>query len=346
MADEKVTIQSGRRAKGAPTGRLTYPKGQVYADHTDYVLFQFWKYKPPFAANAGGKPSNGGGVEIVDKDGKKTASAVKGQTALNIYNNSISNLEASGLPQIAMYMPEDLGTEYGATWGGKGFTNNQADILKLSGSILNNEGSSGFGQAAQALGNFLQRADAAVADAVVQAVNAAPGSGGSSVGINDVLGGVGGVILNPNTELLFSGFDLRGFGLNFKMTPRNKSEAKGIRDIITTFKRASLPGLGASAALANFFKGGDDNNAEANENRNFIDVPNLVTVRFMSGSQDHPYLTKYKPLAITSVRVNYTPDGQYATYDDGSPVATTLQLAFTESKLVFSNEITYGGASF
>ena len=42
-------------------------------------------------------------------------------------------------------MPEDLGAEYGATWGGKGFTNNQADILKMSGSLLNAEGMSGFG---------------------------------------------------------------------------------------------------------------------------------------------------------------------------------------------------------
>ena len=336
---EKVVIQAGRRGEGAPKGRLTYPQGQVFESSTDYVLFEFYKYKPPFAAN-----SSGGGLEYkTDKDGNKTKE-VTGTDALNIYNNNIADLESSGLPSIAMYMPEDLGAEYGATWGGKGFTNNQADVLKMSGSILNSSGSSGFGTAAQALGNFMQRADAAVADVVAQAVNAVPGSGGSTVGLNDVLGGVGGVILNPNTELMFSGFDLRGFGLNFKMAPRSKKEAEQIRDIITTFKRASLPGLGASPALGGFFDG--DTSADENENRNFIDIPNLVTVRFMNGSNDHPYLTKYKPLAITSVKVNYTPDGQYATYEDGSPVATTLQLAFTESKLVYSNEISYGGASY
>ena len=334
---DKVVIQAGRRGKGAPKGRLSYPRGKVYESSTDYVLFQFWRYKPPFAANA-----ENTGLQT-NEEGE--AQAIEGQSALNIYNKNTENLASSGLPSIAMYMPEDLGAEYGATWGGKGFTNNQADILKMSGSLLNAEGiGSGFQNAAQALGNFMQRGDALVADAVVQAVNAAPGTAGSSVGINDVLGGVGGVILNPNTELLFSGFDLRGFGLNFKMAPRNQDEAKEIRDIITTFKRASLPGLGASPALGGFLDG--DTTADENENRNFIDVPNLCTVRFMQGSDDHPYLTKYKPLAITSVRVNYTPDGQYATYEDGSPVATTMQLAFTESKLVYSNEITYGGASY
>jgi len=340
MADETIVIKGGRRGNNAPTERLSYPREEVFYNNTDYVMFEFWRYKPPFAANSKG----GGLTTVTGKDGKKKSKAAAGQTALSIYNNSNLDLETSGLPSIVMYMPEDIGAEYGATWGGKGLTNNQADILKLSGSAFNGSGLSGFGQAAQALGNFMQRSSALVADGIVQAVNGAPGSGGSNVGMNDVLGGVGGVILNPNTELMFSGFDLRGFGLSFKMAPRNKKEAEVIRDIITTFKRASLPGLGAAPALGGLFDG--DTTAEENENRNFIDIPNLCTVRFMHGPKDHPYLTKYKPLAITSVKVNYTPDGQFATYDDGSPVATTMQLAFTENKLVFSNEITYGGASY
>ena len=66
----------------------------------------------------------------------------------------------------------------------------------------------------------------------------------------------------------------------------------------------------------------------------------------MKGPDQHPYLTQFKPCAITSVQVGYTPDGQYSTYSDGSPVATQLALAFTETKLVYSNEISYGGPSY
>ena len=47
------------------------------------------------------------------------------------------------------------------------------------------------------------------------------------------------------------------------MAPRNQDEAKEIRDIITTFKRASLPGLGASPALGGFIDG--DTQADQNE---------------------------------------------------------------------------------
>jgi len=87
---------------------------------------------------------------------------------------------------------------------------------------------------------------------------------------------------------------------------------------------------------------GGEAGAEENNNRNFIGVPNLCIVEFMKGPDVHPYLTQFKPCAITNVSVSYTPDGNYATFEDGSPVATQLTLQFTETKLVYSNEISYG----
>jgi hypothetical protein len=47
------------------------------------------------------------------------------------------------------------------------------------------------------------------------------------------------------------------------------------------------------------------------------------------------------------VSANFTPDGAYATYEDGSPVATELTVSFIETKLIFSEEILDSkGASF
>lgn len=339
----KFTISYNRagNANGKPrsNSKLSYPHEKVYDDFTDYVRFRFVKYNPPFAAKEG-KTFN-------DKDGNPRK--LTSEEALNIYNNNISEFEDSGLPSIFMYMPEDIGTEYGAEWGGKGFTNTGSDIMRTAGSLLNSESlSATVGSAIQNMGNAMQRGSSLAADVVATAINKLPGKIGGSVDMNDVLGGIGGVILNPNAELLFSGFELRNFGLQFKMAPRNKTEAEVIRDIITTFKRASLPQFGAAPgnSLSNIFnKKGTTSRDNAN-NRNFIGVPNLCIVEFMKGTNPHPYLTQYKPCAIKSVQVSYTPDGQYTTYADGSPVATSLSLAFTESKLVYSNEITYGGASY
>lgn len=328
----------GNRGGKPTSNRLSYPHDKVYSDHTDYVKFKFVKYNPPFASMNGN--------DFLDKDGKLTKNIDSGE-ALNIYNNSIGEFEDAGLPSIMMYMPEDIGASYGANWGGKGFTNTGSDILRQAGTLLNTEGFSGFGNTLQNMGNAMTRGQSLIASGIAGAMNALPGKIGGSVDANDVLGGIGGVILNPNAELLFSGFDLRNFGLNFKMAPRSETEARVIRDICTTFKRASLPHFGASPGntVANIFKG-KNNTAEKTDNRNFIGVPNLCIVEFMKGGSPHPYLTQFKPCAIKEVNITYTPDGQYSTYRDGSPVATGLSLSFLESKLVYSNEISYEGASY
>lgn len=326
---------------GKPTSnRLSYPHDKVYSDHTDYVKFKFVEYNPPFASLAG--------TEFLDKDGKNVKKDLTGDQALNLYNNSIGEFIDAKLPTIMMYMPEDMGAAYGAQWGGKGFTNFGSDAMRAAGGVLNSGGfAQTAGTAVQALGNTMTRGQALAASALAGALNNLPGKIGGSVTTNDVLGGVGGVILNPNAELLFSGFELRNFGLNFKMAPRNQQEALVIRDICTTFKRASLPHFGAAPGntIANAFKG-KKGTAEKNDNRNYIGVPNLCIVEFMKGGQPHPYLTQYKPCAIREVNITYTPDGQYSTYSDGSPVATGLTLSFIESKLVYSNEISYGGTSY
>ena len=63
----------------------------------------------------------------------------------------------------------------------------------------------------------------------------------------------------------------------------------------------------------------------------------------MRGAIEHKALPRYKMCAITSVDVNYTPDGAYATYNDndnpGQPVAIELSIGFQETKLVFAEEI-------
>ena len=334
----------GLKGGGKPTtmdgkGRLSYPYDKVYTNHTDYVKFKFVKYNPPFAAL--------GSNDYMGTDGKLKKS-VSGEQALNIYNNSIASFEPTGLPSILMYMPEDIGASYGANWGGKGFTNTGADLMRQAGVLLNSGSvADSIGSTIQNIGNTMTRGQALFASGVAGAMNALPGKIGGSIDSNDVLSGIGGVILNPNAELLFSGFELRTFGLNFKMAPRSAKEAKAIRDICTTFKRASLPFFGASPAntIANAFKG-KEGTAEENNNRNYIGVPNLCIVEFMKGGKPHPYLTQFKPCAIKEVNITYTPDGQYSTYRDGSPVATGLTLNFIESKLVYSNEISYEGASY
>jgi len=338
------------------SGTLRYPK-VLYESHTDYVRFDFYKYKPPFSAIAGATPA-------VNAATGAPAPAAGG--GLSNYNASSEGLEkAAGLETILLYMPEDISTGTSIEWTGKGFSNVAADILRGS-SIPNGTATAGGGAAAvtQAITAAGQRGASIAADALAKAINGLPGGIGGDVNMQDILGGVGGVILNPNTELMFGGFGLRSFSLKFKMSPRSKEEAIEIKKICNSFRIASLPEYGQSPSgvfggadkfLAFFTnpggQGGTSDGA-ADDNKNYIGVPNLCRVTFMSGSNPNRYIAQYKACAINSVDINYTPDGSYATFggnvgaDERSPVATELAISFTETKLLYRSEVSIDGGSF
>ena len=141
------------------------------------------------------------------------------------------------------------------------------------------------------------------------------------------------MIINPNVEMIFDSSELREFTLKFKLTPHGSGEAEVICHYIQKhLRRAMLPTFNGTArknsSAKTLIAGG-----------NTIGVPYMCRVNFMMGSDLHPYLPQYKTCAITGVSANFTPDGAYATYEDGSPVATELTVSFIETKLIFAEEI-------
>jgi hypothetical protein len=352
MADKLNLISNLSKDNTGSSTVLKYPNEQI-EKHSDYVMFQFYQYNGPFSGNTGG------GYESIEG------------TTLNkdffAYNES--NKDYAVYPDssnVILYMPEDIQTQYGASWGGKDFSNIGAEALKASGGALAGD----IGKTFNAVGKLIQNAAGALptmgAQAVSDAINA---SGAGNVDTNDVLGASLGVILNPNTELMFSGFKMREFNMRFKLVPRNKKEAGDIRKIIAQFKKVMLPTLAARPGGSLDWVGAAANKpaplpANANDgenldtskltgsNANYIGVPGLCQVKFMKGSQLHPYIPQYKVCAITGVDVNYTPDGVYATYYDGedgtngAPVAVEMNLSFAETKLVYSQDIVSDGATY
>ena len=292
------------------TGSLRYPKDAGLSKESDYVLFEFYKYKPPF-------------------QGINRSRTVATSDPLATYNQSVTDeafYTKTTRQSVILYMPEDISTGYKANWSGKAFSNIGRDVLTTAGSSNLMEGLANAGQTAsdmmtQIIPNLGNKTITEVIGKIT----------GEQVGINDVFATTRGVILNPNVELLFGGIDLRNFSLNFKLVPRNDTEAKTIRSIVDTFRKAMLPN----------FADGDELVFSSKENtqNNYIKVPNVCRVSFMKGGIRNEFVPQYKMCAITQVDINYTPDGAYATYGDGHMVAIELSLAFQETKLIFSEEV-------
>ena len=124
-------------------------------------------------------------------------------------------------------------------------------------------------------------------------------------------------------ELLFKGPSLRNFGFQFKFTPRFKKEAETVRTIIKAFKRNMAP-KGSGGA--------------------FLKTPNIFEIQYEGKARN--YLNRIKLCALTNVQMNYTGDGTWATYNDGSPISMNMTLAFRELTPVYNEDYeAYGDES-
>lgn len=133
---------------------------------------------------------------------------------------------------------------------------------------------------------------------------------GANVSLNQLLARQSGQIFNPNMELLFNSPSLRNFTFSFKMTPRSADESEEIKSIIRFFKRGMAP--------------------KANGNGLFLKTPNVFELRYRQGNNEHSFLHRFKQCFLTNISVNYTGDGVYSTYNDGTPVSMVMTLMFKE----------------
>ena len=141
---------------------------------------------------------------------------------------------------------------------------------------------------------------------------------GQAIGKN-ILTRTTGKALNPNLELLFQGPTLRTFNYTYKFTPRDGKESAMVKKIIRFFKKSMVPKRG--------------------KNKIFLETPNIFKLKyiFKSGGQ-HPFLNKIKMCALQSFDVQYTPDGSYMTYEDGSMTSYQVSMSFGELNPIYQED--------
>lgn len=151
---------------------------------------------------------------------------------------------------------------------------------------------------------------------------------GRAANVNNLLARAEGKVLNPNMELLFQGPALRPFNFAFRLTPRNADEAMNIKDIIRFFKRKMAPIV-------------DDTQL-------FLKAPHVFQIEYIFGATDkiNESLNRIKLCALQSCNVDYTPDGNYATFRDGSMTSYGLSLAFTEIEPIYSRDYNDGVSGY
>ena len=281
-----------------PSRNLRYPKNEQIHDSTDYLKIDIVEYEPigdKLVGDPGSRRTNG----------KKILHSIILPIPPNIQDgNAVS------------YSDSSMNALTAAIAGGSGDV--MKEIPKIIGGGDLNELKGKLGGRIDQTGLDLKGAQDLITK---QLAASAAGVFGGNVSLDQLQARQDGKIFNPNMELLFNGPTLRSFRFSFKMTPRSKDEAVEVRDIINTFKRSMAPKTVTSGS-------GRSQNL-------YLKTPDIFELKYMQGSGEHSFLHQFKQCFLENMSVNYTAEGTYATYEDGTPISLVMNLSFKELEPIY-----------
>ena len=221
-----------------------------------------------------------------------------------------------GIGTVILPIPGGIQDSNSVQWAGQNMNALEAGMANIALNTIE-DGGKGLADSTKSILNAIQTNSEGVKTAVGQAfAGAASGTGGQ------LLTRTTGAVINPNLELLFSGPALRTFSFQFKMNAREAAESREIVKIIRFFKQGSA--------------------AQRSASNLFLKTPHTFKIQYLhrgpGDDNDNPFMNKIKECALQSVAVNYTPEGNYATFDDGAMTSYELTLSFQELEPVFNDD--------
>ena len=222
------------------------------------------------------------------------------------------------LGSVLLPVPNAVNDANSCSWGQDTMNAAQIAASDIAMKTITKGAGAGMNSAEQAITTAGKEGGADAKDAVAQYFT------GQATGVKGILARTKGQVINPNMELIFNGPQLRPFNFTFKMSPRDERESITIKKIIRMFKQSMAPARSESSL--------------------FLKAPNTFKLQFLEGSaREHKFLPKIKECAMTGFNVNYTPDGNYATYRNSAMVAVELSFSFQELEPIFNNDYDQDG---
>ena len=261
-------------------------------------------------------------------------------------------------PQVSAFRSSATARQPNAPSQGKSFTERQKITAKVPGHSITTSGialympnsvkvaytqnydadtETGLAGTAEAAGIAIGNAEGAAAkvEAALQGI-----VGGVATQAKEILGefislaGAGdpvrfaakraGVAVNPRNEAFYNSPSQRTFQFDFDFWPRNQREAEAVEKIIAIFKYNSAPGF-ADKTLQSVFT-----------------IPNYWRISYMFNNGENPHLNKIGACYCTDVQVDYAPDGQYTTFENGMPVHTKMTVSMLEDRIITKQDIEAG----
>jgi hypothetical protein len=278
-------------------------------------------------AGAGGL---GGSIGLGNK-GKKAAAiggiaGIVAVAAIGTQTSTFSRTQKRLEAAIALHVPNQLNIRYGANWEAE-----DTDMFSM------------VQEGGEAMVNAFKSASSGVAsanslkDGAIAFGNAAAGFGGkigtiaaslafnnkSGVNVPQAVQGLTGLAPNPRKEQFFKGIDFRTFTFQYQFYPKSAEEARNVQNIIYLFKLHMLP--------------------EFKDSGNFLYIyPSEFDIAYYHNHEENLNVHRHTSCVLTEMNVQYTPNGQFTTFEDGTPTQINVDLTFKELALVTKENVQEG----
>ena len=160
---------------------------------------------------------------------------------------------------------------------------------------------------------------------------------------------IGGNPINPRIEVLFANTLQRQFAFEFLMAPRTEEESYVMDRIIRTFKYHSAPSINRSTPIL----------PDMNGTIFIEDIPDPFTdlgkylipfyippaefdITFFNNGVENDRIPRINTCVLERIEVDYAPQGMYATFSNGYPVACRLSMSFRETEVVHKQRVAQG----
>ena len=268
------------------------------------------------ALNATGQAIQGIGIGALVKGGvgalaggiANAAPAAIGVGVATTQSTTLSRAQKRLKTAIALYIPNQLSARYGAQW-------NEEDT-------------------------FAFQAAGAGANAILKGLEAGGSKGTSKEALGDAAGIVGamglksdkqgaaasaatGLAANPKKEQIFKGVDYRTFAFDYQFFPRDATEAANVIEIIKAFKFHMHPEFKDSAEFLYIY-------------------PSEFDIEYYTNGNPNQYLHRHTSCVLTELNINYTPNGQFNTFENGQPTQINISMQFKELALLTKDKIQDG----
>jgi len=132
-----------------------------------------------------------------------------------------------------------------------------------------------------------------------------------------------GAAINPRNEAFYNTPTQRTFAYTFDFWPRNEKEPQAVANIVTIFKYTSAPGFTENTT-------------------GLFTTPNYFKIKYMHKTAENTHLHRIGACFCTDVSVDYSPDGQFTTFETGQPVHTRLTVSFLEDRIITKRDVEAG----